>query len=161
MGDSIVDSGRYWEISYLDLVLPASDSVWFGLITGDDMVKYKSWYFSAVIKQVNIWLYEDVGFTGGVPLVFKNRNRNTKRNPSFLAYGGITPDAIINDPGDPKTMSVTQYNASNQETINYSVSGEEHTWLLRPNTAYITRVQNPITNAGAYSSLTNIEELIW
>lgn len=162
MADRNLDGGRLWSLSNIGLAIPANNSFYFALVTNDKDVKFSSRQFSSAGDDIAIWFYEGLTFTGGAAAKIVNRNRHkSDLIPTFQVFGGITPSEVINDPADPRVLSVVEYKSNNNNYIQQNLNDEDNKWLFERNSTYIVRLQNADAGAAQFSSTSTFEELYW
>lgn len=160
--DANLDGGRLWTVANAGLVIPASNSFYFAMHTGNKAVKFSSRQFSSSGDDIKIWTYEGLGFSLGTVISSKNRNRIMSENtPSFEICAGVTPEAVVDDPTDPRVLSVLEYVSNTQNYINENLADEDSKWLFKPNTDYVIRLENADASDANFSSSSTFEEMIW
>ncbi len=158
--DANLQGGRLWTISNNGLNIPAGESFYFALHTNNCPVKFSSRQLSSSGDDIRVWIYEDLGFSGGATLTPKNRNRIKFDNvASFSIHADVTPDSVIDDPTDPKVLDVVEFVSNVQNYVNVNLDVEDSKWLFKRDTDYVIRLENADASAADFTSSSTFEEM--
>ena len=133
---SRVHQGVVFDLS-AKLSLAGGATVYFAGTTDGKQVHFHRYNFDVSEGGIEIRLLENVQFTGGIPVVGKNRNRSSTNVPTFTVVSAPT----VTDTGTE--LSLIGISAAATGAGRTIVSGEEPIeWILASGTPYALEFKN-------------------
>lgn len=134
-----VKNGTQWELSFENPSLASganSDAI---LTTGASYVLVKSRLINFTGSEIEVSVYKDTTYTGGVTVPIYNLNTQIGGSPLSIAKAGISVVSLGTEIA-AKTYAYGADTNANQAVGSFNVVGIER--VLAPNTTYMLRVTN-------------------